>query len=94
MASFQETFPGRVNSSRGDINWPPRSSCYLTPLDFCFVGYVKDHIYADKPSTLEHLKTNIRQIIAEISPNMSQTGNRKLHQKNQYLQHFVWRSCK
>ena len=30
---LQETFPGRVISRRGDINWAPRS-CDLTPLDF------------------------------------------------------------
>ena len=38
-----------ANMAYGDINWPPRS-CDLTPLDFF---YVKDRIYADKPSTLE-----------------------------------------
>ena len=31
-----------------------------------------DTIYTDKPSTLEHLKTNIRQAKAEIPPNMHQ----------------------
>ena len=35
-------------------------------------GYAKDRVYADKPSTLEHLKTNIRQVMAEIPPNMYQ----------------------
>ena len=35
MALLQETFPGRVISRVGDINWLPRS-CDLTPLDlFC-----------------------------------------------------------
>ena len=27
-------------------------------------GYVKDIVYADEPSTLEHLKTNISQVMA------------------------------
>ena len=35
-------------------------------------GYAKDHVYADKPSTLEYLKTNIREVMAEITPNMCQ----------------------
>ena len=64
MALLQETFPGRVNSRRGGINWPPRS-CDLIPLDYCFVGLLENRIYADKPSNLEHLKTNIRQVIAQ-----------------------------
>ena len=35
-------------------------------------GYAKVRVYADKPSSLEHLKTNIRQVMAEIPPNMCQ----------------------
>ena len=71
MALLQETFPGRVISCRGNINWPPRS-CDLTPLDFFLWGHTKDRVYTDKPSTLEHLKINIRQVMAEIPPNMCQ----------------------
>ena len=71
MALLQETFLGRVISRRGDINWPPRS-CDLTPLDFFLWGYAKDRVYADKPLTLEHLRTNIRQVVAEIPPNVCQ----------------------
>ena len=68
MALLQETFAGSIISRRGDINWPPRSS-NLTSLDFLW-GYVRDRVYADKTSILEHLKINIRQIMAEIRPNM------------------------
>ena len=35
-------------------------------------GYVKDRVYADKLSTLKHLKINIRQVMAEIPINMCQ----------------------
>ena len=62
---------GRVISCRGDINRPPRS-CDLTPLDIFLCGYAKDRVYADKPSSLEHLKTNIRQVVAEIPFDMCQ----------------------
>ena len=58
MALLQETFPGRIISRRGNINWPPRS-CDLRPLAF-FCGPTRK---TDK--TLEHLKTNIRQVMAE-----------------------------
>ena len=33
-------------------------------------GYAKDRIYADKLSTLEHLKTNTREVMAEVPPNI------------------------
>ena len=69
MDLWQETFHGRVISCRGDINWPPRSFD-LIPLGYFLWGYAKDRAYADKPSNLEHLKTNIRQVMAEIPPNM------------------------
>ena len=57
--------------SNGDMNWTP-ISCNLTPLDYLLWGYAKDRVYADKPSTPEHFKTNIRQAIADIPSNMCQ----------------------
>ena len=33
---------------------------------------MKDPVYADKASTLEHLKTNICEVMADIQPNMCQ----------------------
>ena len=57
MVLLQEIFPGHVNSRRGNINWLPRSYD-LTQLHFF------------KSSTHEHLKTNIRQIMAAIPPSM------------------------
>ena len=68
-ALLQETFPGRVIFRRGDINWPQRL-CDWTPFTWT---YVKDRVYADKPLILEHLKINIRQVMAEIPHNMRQT---------------------
>ena len=35
-------------------------------------GYAKDSAYADKASTLEYLKINIRQVMAQIPHNMYQ----------------------
>ena len=71
MALLQETFPGCVISRCSDINWPPKS-CDLTPLDYFLCSYTKDHVYTDKPLTLEHLKANIRQVVAELPLNMYQ----------------------
>ena len=71
IALFQETFPAGVISCRRDITWPPRL-CGLTPLDYFLWDYAKDRVYADKLSNPEYLKTNIRQIMDEMPPNMCQ----------------------
>ena len=68
---MQKTFPARVISFPCNINWPPRSYD-LTLLNLFLWGYAKDRVYADKSSTLEILKTNIRQVIVEIPHNMYQ----------------------
>ncbi|GFY30029.1 transposable element Tc3 transposase [Trichonephila clavipes] len=63
--------PDRLISRFGPVNWPPRS-CDLTPLDYFLWGYVKSLVYADKPQTLDHLEDNIRRVIADIRPQMSE----------------------
>ena len=50
-----------------------------------FWGYAKDRVYADKSSTLEHFKTNLRQIITEISLNMCQKVVKKVTSKESML---------
>ncbi|GFX86794.1 hypothetical protein TNCV_1409911 [Trichonephila clavipes] len=35
-------------------------------------------VYADKPQTLDHLKDNIRRVIADIRPQMLEKSHRKL----------------
>ena len=49
-------------------------------------GYEKDRVYADKPSTIDRLKTNFRQWMSK--------SVRKLPQKDQWWQHFTWKSFK
>ncbi|GFV96265.1 transposable element Tc3 transposase [Trichonephila clavipes] len=66
---LKDTFGDRLISRFGPENWPPRS-CDLTPLDYFLWGYVKSLVYADKPQTLDHLKDNIRRVIADIGPQM------------------------
>ncbi|GFX61767.1 uncharacterized protein TNCV_1382651 [Trichonephila clavipes] len=62
---LKDTFGDRLISQFGSVNWPPRS-CDLTPLDYFLCSLV----YADKPQTLDHLKDNIRRVIADIRPQM------------------------
>ncbi|GFS49217.1 transposase [Trichonephila clavipes] len=66
---LKDTFGDRLITRFGSVNWPPRS-CDLTPLDYFLWGYVKSLVYADKPQTLDHLKDNIRRVIADIRPQM------------------------
>lgn len=59
-------FGERVISRNGPVNWPPRS-CDLTPLDYFLWGYVKSMVYANKPATIDELRTNIEREIAAVS---------------------------
>ena len=56
-------------SHSGAVNWPPRS-CDLTPLDYFLWGYVKAHVYADNPATIDALKDKIEAFIREIPAEM------------------------
>ena len=58
-------FEDRIISRKADIVCPPRSFD-LTPLDYCLWGALKDKCYADKPETINALKDNIHEAIAEI----------------------------
>ena len=60
IALLRESFPARVISPQGDINWPPRSGD-LTQLGF-FVALRERPVYTDRASTLEHLKTNMVEL--------------------------------
>ena len=66
MALLNEKFPGRIISRNSEVNWPPRS-CDLTPLDFFLWGYLKSKVYANKPTTVQQLKDEIRRHIGEIA---------------------------
>ena len=63
--SLRPGFEDHIISRRADIVWPPRS-CDLTPLDYYLWASIKDKCYAYKPETIDVLKENIREAIAEI----------------------------
>jgi hypothetical protein len=69
MAVLREHFPERLISIRGDLEWPARSSD-LAPCDFFLWGLLKSHVYVNRPRTLQDLKTNIQEEIANITPVM------------------------
>lgn len=65
MNVVRAAFPNREISRFGDVPWPPRSPD-LSMCDFYLWGYLKSRLYEGKPSTLEELKTAIRDRIEEI----------------------------
>ena len=65
MDLLRGKFGEAIISRNGPFNWPPRS-CDLTPLDYFLWGYVKSKVYANNPSTIQELETNIRATIAAI----------------------------
>jgi len=69
MALLREKFDGQIISRRGDAKWPPRS-CVLTPLDFFLWGYLKEKVYANKPTTIQELKDEIIRHINDIEPQL------------------------
>ena len=48
-------------------SWPPRS-IDLTRLDNFLWGYVKDHIYTDKPASIDALEDNIEALFVRYRP--------------------------
>ena len=55
---LETKFEERVISRNGPVGWPPRP-CDLTPLDYFLLAYVKSMVYANKPATIDELRTNI-----------------------------------
>ena len=51
MDLLRGEFAEHFISRSGPVNWQPRS-CDLTPLDYFLWGYVKSHVYTDKPGSI------------------------------------------
>ena len=69
MQLLTEMFQDRIISRNSDFEWPPRSPD-LTASDFWLWGYLKDKVYVNKPRTIQELKSNIRQEILSVPPQM------------------------
>lgn len=67
---LETTFPNRLISTRGTINWPPRSPD-LSPNDFFLWGYAKETIYGhdhERARNLGDLRARIINVFENISP--------------------------
>ena len=63
---IKDHFGSRVISRRCEHQWAPYSPD-LSPLDFYLWGFLKDRVYATKPSTLSELKMKIQEEMRNIS---------------------------
>ena len=91
IINFLETkFGERVISQNGTVGGPPRY-CDLTPLDYFLWGYVKSMVYANKPATIDELRTNIGREIAAVSADLCLKIVKNWVQR---LQACPWWSCK
>ena len=66
MDLLRGEFDKHFISRSGPVNWSPKS-CDLTVLNYLSWGYVKAHVYTDKPASGDALEDNIEAFIREIS---------------------------
>ena len=65
MDLIRGEFGEHFTSLSGPVNGTPRS-CDLTSLDYFLWRYVKAHVYADKPASIDAFEDNIEAFIREI----------------------------
>lgn len=83
---IQEMCPGLVITRFGVVNWPPRSWDWHRRSPFLW-AYAKDRTYGEEHLIIEYLKTNIRQVMAELPANMYMPkSDRKFFQMERSLQ--------
>ena len=68
MEILRQTFPGRLISRFGDVEWPARSPDF-SPLDYFLWGYLKGKVY-HKPTNITQLKAAIEEEIESIGQEM------------------------
>lgn len=59
-------YPNRWIGRLGPILWPPRSPD-LNPLDFFYWGCLKEKVYKEQITSIDHLRTRIQTAAREIS---------------------------
>ena len=69
MGLLRGVFGEHFISLSESVNWPPRS-CSLTTLGYFLWGYVKAHVYTDKPTSIDVLENNIEAFIRKIPDEM------------------------
>lgn len=67
MDILRPAFPGRLISRFSDLQWPARLPDLTAP-DFSLWGFLKSRFYVNKSQTLAALKENIKEKVANLSP--------------------------
>ena len=64
---FCDRNPAHLSELRFGVTGPLSR---FDPCDFFLWGFLKSHVYINRPRTLQDLKTNIQEEIANIAPAM------------------------
>lgn len=83
---LNQTFPDRLISTHGTINWPARS-CDLSPNDFFLWGFIKEEIYRhdyERARNLAELRQKIINFCANITPEQLRSMRRNLYDRFGY----------
>lgn len=67
LSFLKQKFSGRLISNKSEVPWPP-SSPDCNPLDFFFWGYVMQHVYRIKPTSIADLKAVVEDFVESIDP--------------------------
>ena len=68
LTQLQRSFPGKVLSNGGSVEWPPRSPDLSLP-DFFLWGHVKAIVYQNPVPSLAALKRRIRAALRGVTQN-------------------------
>ena len=62
LSFLKQKFSGRLISNKSEVPWPP-SSPDCNPLNFFFWGYVMQHVYINKPTSIADLKAVVEDFV-------------------------------
>ena len=102
VTSFlNERLPNRWIGRRGFVEYPPRSP-NLTPLDFFLWGYLKDKVYALKPTIIAELRATTesecmqipRELLHDVCYSITSRYRRCLDQNGHQFEKQQWQNDK
>ena len=99
MEILRQTFPGRLISRFGDVEWPVRSPDF-SHLDCFLCGYLKGKVCRNKPTNITQLEAAIEEEIQSIGQEMLTRALNNLRHRaeicvqseGQHLKDIIFRS--
>jgi hypothetical protein len=90
---LREMFPHRLISRFRDGNWPPRSPDFSAPDYFCGVIWRVSRVFETRPTTLDELKADIREVIHDVLQRVMDDFTKRLQEciaaEWRYLLHYT-----